>query len=91
VAVAGAGAALRLLRRERIDVLHSHKFGANVWGVVMGRLARVPVIVVSADTSEDRVDAVLTGGASDFLAKPLELHSLLHAVDVQLETRHTVF
>ena len=55
------------------------------------RLARVPVIVVSADTSEDRVDAALTGGASDFLAKPLDLHALLHSVDVQLETRHTVF
>ena len=32
----------RLLRRERIDVVHAHKFGANVWGVVIGRLARVP-------------------------------------------------
>jgi glycosyltransferase involved in cell wall biosynthesis len=35
----------QLMRRERIDVVHAHKFGANVWGVVMGRLARVPVIV----------------------------------------------
>jgi glycosyltransferase involved in cell wall biosynthesis len=35
----------QLLRRERIDVVHAHKFGANVWGVVMGRLARVPVVV----------------------------------------------
>ena len=55
------------------------------------RLARVPVIVVSADTSEDRVDAVLAGGASDFLPKPLNLHALLHVVDLRLETRHTVF
>jgi len=55
------------------------------------RLARVPVIVVSADTSPDRIDAALNGGASDFLAKPLDLHALLHAVDTQLETRHTVF
>jgi glycosyltransferase involved in cell wall biosynthesis len=36
---------LQLLRRERIDVLHSHKFGANVWAAVLGRLARVPVII----------------------------------------------
>ena len=36
---------VRLLRRERIDVLHAHKFGSNVWGVLVGRLARVPVIV----------------------------------------------
>jgi glycosyltransferase involved in cell wall biosynthesis len=34
-----------LLRRERVDVVHAHKFGANVWGVVMGRLARVPVVI----------------------------------------------
>jgi PAS domain S-box-containing protein len=55
------------------------------------RLTRVPVIVVSADTSEARLDAALNSGASDFLAKPLDLHALLHSVDVQLETRHTVF
>jgi PAS domain S-box-containing protein len=55
------------------------------------RLARVPVVVVSADTSAQRIDAALTGGASDFLPKPLDLQALLRAVDVQLETRHTVF
>jgi glycosyltransferase involved in cell wall biosynthesis len=36
---------VRLLRDERIDVLHAHKFGSNVWGTVVGRLARVPVVV----------------------------------------------
>jgi CheY-like chemotaxis protein len=55
------------------------------------RLARVPVIVVSADTSERRIDAALAGGASEFLPKPLNLRALLHAVDQQLEIRHTVF
>jgi len=55
------------------------------------RLARVPVIVVSADTSDDRVETALAGGAADFLPKPLNLHALLHAVDLRLETRHTVF
>jgi glycosyltransferase involved in cell wall biosynthesis len=34
-----------LLRRERIDVVHAHKFGSNLWGVVIGRLARVPVVI----------------------------------------------
>jgi glycosyltransferase involved in cell wall biosynthesis len=34
-----------LLRRERIDILHAHKFGSNLWGAVIGRLARVPVVV----------------------------------------------
>ena len=41
---------VRLLRRERVDVLHSHKFGSNVWGVVLGRLARVPAVVAHEHT-----------------------------------------
>ena len=40
----------RLLRRERVDVLHAHKFGSNLWGTVIGRLARVPVIVAHEHT-----------------------------------------
>jgi len=34
-----------LLRRERVDVLHAHKFGSNLWGAIIGRSARVPVVV----------------------------------------------
>ena len=40
----------RLLRRERVDVLHAHKFGSNLWGTIVGRLARVPVIVAHEHT-----------------------------------------
>lgn len=40
----------RYLREERIDVLHTHMFGSNVWGTVIGRLARVPVIVAQEHT-----------------------------------------
>src|SRR5215212_7304168 len=40
----------RLLRREGVDVLHSHKFGSNLWGTIVGRLARVPVIVAHEHT-----------------------------------------
>jgi glycosyltransferase involved in cell wall biosynthesis len=36
---------LRTLRRERIDVLHTHAFGQNAWGSVIGRLAGVPVVI----------------------------------------------
>ncbi len=36
---------LRLLHRERVDVLHGHMFGSNVWACLLGRLARVPVVV----------------------------------------------
>ncbi len=40
----------RFLRRERVDVLHSHKFGSNVWGTIVGRLARVPVVLAHEHT-----------------------------------------
>ena len=41
---------VRLLRLERVDVLHAHKFGSNVWGTVLGRLAGVPVVVAHEQT-----------------------------------------
>jgi glycosyltransferase involved in cell wall biosynthesis len=36
---------VRLLRRERIDVVHSHKFGSNAWAAVVAPLGRVPVLI----------------------------------------------
>jgi glycosyltransferase involved in cell wall biosynthesis len=39
-----------LLRRERVDILHAHKFGSNVWGTVIGRLARVPIVIAHEQT-----------------------------------------
>jgi glycosyltransferase involved in cell wall biosynthesis len=35
----------RALRREQVDVLHSHMFGSNLWGAIIGHLARVPVVI----------------------------------------------
>ena len=43
---------VRILRRERVDVLHAHKIGSNMWGTVLGRLARVPAIVAHEHGSE---------------------------------------
>lgn len=34
-----------LLREQRVDVLHSHMFGSNLWGSIFGRLTRVPAVV----------------------------------------------
>jgi glycosyltransferase involved in cell wall biosynthesis len=39
-----------LLRRERFDVLHAHKFGSNVWGTLIGRASRVPVVLAHEQT-----------------------------------------
>jgi glycosyltransferase involved in cell wall biosynthesis len=36
---------ISLLRRERTDILHCHKYGSNIWGAMVGRLCGVPVIV----------------------------------------------
>lgn len=36
---------ISLLRRERIDIVHCHKFSANIWGAIVGSLARVPVLI----------------------------------------------
>jgi glycosyltransferase involved in cell wall biosynthesis len=41
---------VRLLRRERIDVLHAHKFGSNVWGALLSAVGRVPVFVAHEHT-----------------------------------------
>jgi glycosyltransferase involved in cell wall biosynthesis len=40
----------RALRVERIHVVHAHMFGSNVWGTVVGRLCRVPVVVAHEQT-----------------------------------------
>ena len=40
----------RFLRRERVDILHTHKFGSNVWGALVGTAARVPVILAHEHT-----------------------------------------
>ncbi len=39
-----------LLRRERIDVLHAHLFGSNLWGSVIGRLSGVPAVLAHEHT-----------------------------------------
>ena len=41
---------VRLMRNESIDVLHSHKFGSNVWAALLAPLARVPVLVAHEHT-----------------------------------------
>jgi glycosyltransferase involved in cell wall biosynthesis len=40
-----------LVRRlSAVDVVHAHMFGSNVWGTVLGRLKRVPVVVAHEHT-----------------------------------------
>jgi glycosyltransferase involved in cell wall biosynthesis len=39
------GALACVLRRERFDILHSHMFGSNLWGTLIGSACRVPAVV----------------------------------------------
>jgi glycosyltransferase involved in cell wall biosynthesis len=66
---------VRLLRRERVDVIHAHKFGSNIWGVVFGRLCGVPVVVTHEHgwSFEGRAKMILdrrliAGGSNAFVA-----------------------
>jgi glycosyltransferase involved in cell wall biosynthesis len=34
-----------LMQRTPFDVLHAHKFGSNLWGTLIGRACRVPVLI----------------------------------------------
>jgi glycosyltransferase involved in cell wall biosynthesis len=43
-------ALLRFIRRERIDVLHTHLLGSNLWGSVIGRLTGVPAVIAHEHT-----------------------------------------
>ncbi len=60
-----------LLRRHRFDVLHTHKFGSNLWGTAIGSACRVPVIVAhehSWSYENDAVRARLDGSVISRLA-----------------------
>jgi glycosyltransferase involved in cell wall biosynthesis len=41
---------IKLIRSERFDILHSHMFGSNLWGSLIGSLCRVPVLVAHEHT-----------------------------------------
>jgi glycosyltransferase involved in cell wall biosynthesis len=38
---------IRLMRKERVDVVHTHLWTSSFWGRLAGALARVPVVVIT--------------------------------------------
>jgi glycosyltransferase involved in cell wall biosynthesis len=63
-----------VLRTHRIDVLHAHMFGSNVWGTVFGRLMGVPVVVAhehswsfARNVLRYAIDRELVGRGADVL------------------------
>ena len=41
---------VRLIREQRFDIVHAHMFGSNLWGTLIGRLCRVPVVLAHEQT-----------------------------------------
>lgn len=41
---------MALLRHGRVDVVHAHKFGSNVWAALLGHALGVPVVVAHEHT-----------------------------------------
>lgn len=39
------GGLVHVLRSQRFDILHTHKFGSNLWGTAIGSVCRIPAIV----------------------------------------------
>jgi glycosyltransferase involved in cell wall biosynthesis len=39
-----------LLRHHHFDILHGHMFGSNLWGCIIGRACRVPIIIAHEQT-----------------------------------------
>ncbi len=53
---------VRRLCNGGVDILHSHKFGSNVWAAMLARLVRPPVFIAHEHTwsySGDRVRSIL--------------------------------
>jgi glycosyltransferase involved in cell wall biosynthesis len=41
---------VRLLRSGRVDIVHAHKFGSNLWAAVLSQFAAVPVLLAHEHT-----------------------------------------
>jgi glycosyltransferase involved in cell wall biosynthesis len=39
-----------VVRRHRFDVMHTHMFGSNLWGTLVGTACRVPVVIAQEHT-----------------------------------------
>ncbi len=74
---------LKLLKKERPDILHCHLFHANIVGRVVGRAARVPFVISTTHVMEtDRVYRLWLDGLSSLLINKevCVSHSVRHFV-----------
>ena len=89
--------ALTLLRRgPRPDLILLDMHLPDIDGLALLRMlkqdaatAAIPVLVLSADATAERVEAALREGAAGYLPKPIDLGELLRTVDALLEQAET--
>jgi PAS domain S-box-containing protein len=77
-----------LARQHRPDLILLDRHLPDMGGDEVLRLLRedprttsIPVVILSADASPSRVQALLGQGARDYLTKPLDVHRLLELLD----------
>jgi glycosyltransferase involved in cell wall biosynthesis len=88
----------RYLRRERVDVVHSHKFGSNAWATLIARLAGVPVVVAHEHTWSYEGEPLrrlldrelIARGADRFIAVSREDRRRMTEVE-RIDPRRTLF
>jgi len=86
----------RLLRREGIDVLHTHNPKPGIYGRVLGRLARVPVVVntihgLYATEDDSRLKRFFVYTVETLASRFSDAELVQNAEDLDLMTRLRVF
>jgi PAS domain S-box-containing protein len=89
---------LQAVRQQRPDLILLDMHLPDVDGLELLRqlqrdpaCADIPVVVVSADATPDRIEEALAAGARHYLTKPLSLAGFLAVLDEQLEAMDTRF
>lgn len=91
--------------RRGLDLAHEHQpdlivldlhlpdmAGETVLKCLQADIAtrRIPVVVLSGDTSERRIKRLLRLGARDYLTKPLDIPRLLEVIASHLRSAHVI-
>jgi two-component system chemotaxis response regulator CheY len=94
VAAADGGEVMKLIQRKPFDLLMLDwhmpgKSGLDLVKAVRGRGSQVPIVMVTAEASRDRIVEALTAGASDYILKPFDAKTLWSKIDKYRNTDST--
>ena len=75
---------VRLLSKEKIDILHTHTFSPNFWGRIASYLARIPIVITTEHTVasykrpwQRKIDKYLSGFSDAIIAVSNEVKDTL--------------